>query len=105
MSSCRQTELSLVRSRSDAIDQLIYQALWSEVKDAEPSPQVWENICKQIAARDKTHWDQHPVTFFSSLRNMALTIFNEFLYDRSWETRMAEYRIPVFLSDFIFVTA
>ncbi len=105
MSSFREKELSLARSRSDMIDQLIYQALWSEVKGAEPSPQVWENICKQIAAKDSVHRGRQPVTLFSSLRNTVLALFNEFLYDRSWETRLAEHRMPVFLSNLVFLTA
>jgi hypothetical protein len=104
-SSFKQTKLSPVQSRSDAIGQLIYQALWSEVRDAEPSPQVWENICQQIAAADRARRDQNPVTFLSFLFDGATRMFNEFLYDRSWETRMAEYRMPIFLSDLLFSTA
>jgi len=104
MSSCENEKLSPECSQGDVIDRLIYQALWSKVKDAEPSPQVWENICRQIAA-SRIHQAQRSTTLFSFLGNRALMMLNEILYDRSWETRMAEYRIPVFLSDFVLLTA
>jgi hypothetical protein len=104
MSSCEKEKLSPERSQGDVIDRLIYQALWSEVKDAEPSPQVWGNICRQIAA-SRIHQARRSTTLFSFLGNRVLMMLNEILYDRSWETRMAEYRIPVFLSDFVLLTA
>lgn len=92
MSSHKQKDLSPIWPRGDAIDQLIYQALLGEVRDAEPSSHVWENICQFIAAADVTSPDKRSEVWIRSLLSNVLVFFNNLLYDRSWETRLAERR-------------
>ena len=69
---------------------MIYEALLEEVGDAEPSLQVWHNICEEVRAVR-----QPPVqrvrgvgSFFRGLE----VVFDLFLHDHGWEARLAERR-------------
>jgi len=96
MSFRRQREPSPLWSRGDLIDQLIYQALLSEVKGAEPSPRVWENICQRITAADASWQRGATQERILSLLNGAVTVLNALLCDDEWETRLVEHRKPIF---------
>jgi hypothetical protein len=69
---------------------LIYQALLEEVGDAEPSSQVWENICRQVraAARPPTQRARGMNGLYRGLG----AIIDLFLYDHGWEARLAARR-------------
>lgn len=91
--------------RGDVIDQLIYQVLSAEVREAEPSSRVWENICRDIAATGVSHPDKCSETWTRSSLGKALAIINTFLCDRSWETRLAERRQLLFWPDHLSLVA
>ena len=95
MSSLRHGEPSALWSRGDLIDQLIYQALLDEVREAEPSPQVWKRICQSITAGDAVCPRRNSARRILSLLNGALAILNVLLYDADWETRLMEHQRPV----------
>jgi len=78
------------------MDQLIYQTLLDDVRGKEPSPQVWENICQSIAAKDAPELRRGTTRRIFALLDGALIVLNAFLYDGSWETRLREHQKPVF---------
>jgi hypothetical protein len=87
----------------DVIDQLIYQALLAEVREAEPSPHVWENIWECVAAARTTPPDRRSTVWVRSFLNNVLAFWGTLLFDRSWEARLAKRR-PLFLwSDYILI--
>jgi hypothetical protein len=95
MSSLRHGEPSPLWSRGDLIDQLIYQALLDEVREAEPSPQVWQKIYRSITATDAACPRRVSARRILSLLNCTLTALNGVLYDGDWEKRLMEYQRPV----------
>jgi len=94
MNSHKRETPSVVWLEGDAIDQLIYKALLNDVAQAKPSPLIWENICQRIAATDDFGHKENSISALSLWRSI-LIYFHEFLYDRSWETRL-EKRRPLF---------
>ena len=91
-------------SGGDVIDQLIYQALLAEVREAEPSLCVWENI-RQCAAAAGTSLigERSTIMWARSFLNNVLAFWGNLLFDRSWEARLAKRR-PLFLwSDYILI--
>ncbi|MFZ5917137.1 MAG: hypothetical protein ACOYZ7_09405 [Chloroflexota bacterium] len=100
MSSHRHRQLSPVWSRGDIVDQLIYQALLEEVGEAAPSPQVWQNICRQIETAIESRPAGHRPQFLPFWRGLLvfldLMIAEKSWEARSWEARLAERRPLLF---------
>ena len=92
----RQKEPSPLWSRGDLIDQLIYQALLSEVRGTEPSPRVWENICQRVTAADVSRQRGAIQGQILALLNGAVTVLNVLLCDDEWERRLLEHRKQIF---------
>lgn len=92
MSSRKQREPSPLWSRGDLIDQLIHQSLLGDVSGAEPSPRVWENICRRLTATEAPCQRKGPEGWVLLLLDGALTVLNALLDDGDWETRLMEQR-------------
>jgi hypothetical protein len=96
MSFHEQQVSSPMSSRGDVIDQLIYHALLGEIRGAEPSPQVWDNICQRITATDASCQAQDARSWISLLLDSALILFNVFFGENEWETQLVRRREPIF---------
>ena len=94
MSSHSQEPSSLC-SATNLIDQLIYQALHDEVKEFEPSPQVWDNICERIAATDVSRQGKDASAWVPLMRSSALTLLDVFFGGSEWEARLTKHRAPI----------
>ncbi len=92
MSSHNQIEPAPLCSGGDLIDQLIYQALLDDFGEAEPSSQVWHNICQRITATGPL--DRHNITdeWISLLWGGAQTLFNLLFGSSGWESRLLKQR-------------
>lgn len=96
MSFHEQLESSPMSSRGDVIGHLIYQALLDEVRETEPSPQVWDNICHHATATDASWQAQDARSWTMLLLDSALILFNVFFGEDEWEVRLVRHREPIF---------
>ena len=92
MSFRRQKEPSPLWSRGDLIDQLIYQALLSEVEEAKPSPRVWTNIRRCVSAAGVSWQRKSTQEWILSLLNGAVTVLDALLCNDEWEIQLIRYR-------------
>jgi len=95
MSSHSQEEPLSLRSATDLLDQLIYQALQDEVRGLEPSPQVWVRIRQRIAATGASCRGKDATAWVPLLRSGALAVLDVLFAGSDWEARLTKHRAPV----------